>query len=154
MNLIAPLPDTRIACPYHYTPKALLTPTEARFHTCLEEITQQRCRIQIKPRLADVFDHDRVNGAFQMISQKHVDFLICRNDDWLPMLGIELDDDSHERRDRKQRDMFVNSLFASTGVPLLRIHVREVEQIERMVAKLTEGWMQRWQALQLPMQAM
>ena len=92
MNLIAPLPDTRIACPYHYTPKALLTPTEARFHTCLEEITQQRCRIQIKPRLADVFDHDRVNGAFQMISQKHIDFLICRNDDWLPMLGIELDD--------------------------------------------------------------
>jgi hypothetical protein len=52
-----------------------------------------------------------------------VDFLICRNDDWMPMLGIELDDDSHEKAARKQRDMFVNELFASTGIPLLRIHL-------------------------------
>lgn len=63
------------------------------------------------------------------------------------MLGIELDDDSHERKDRRQRDMFVNALFAATGIPLLRIHVREVEQVEKLVETLTRGWMQRWSAL-------
>jgi very-short-patch-repair endonuclease len=149
MNLIAPASDTRIAFPHHYTPKALLTPTEARFHACLEQISQHRCRIQVKPRLADVFQHQKHDrSAFAKVSQKHIDFLICRNEDWMPMLGIELDDDSHQRKDRKERDMFVNALFASTGIPLLRIHVREIEQVERMVQKLTQGWLQRWAALE------
>ena len=91
MKLIAPDPDMRVAMPYEYTAKPLLTPTEAKFHGCLLQITGERCRIQIKPRLADVFEHEKVNGAFQMISQKHVDFLVCRNDDWMPMLGIDHD---------------------------------------------------------------
>lgn len=149
MQLVAPLPDTRIAFPHHYEPKALLTPSEARFHTCLSQLSGDRCRIQVKPRLADVFQHAKGDvAAFNKISQKHIDFLICRNDDWMPMLGIELDDDSHNRKDRKERDMFVNTLFASTGLPLLRIHIREIEQVERMVEKLTRGWFQRWEQLE------
>ena len=126
----------------------LLTPTEARFHACLLQITQERCRIQIKPRLADVFQHEKQKGAFQMISQKHVDFLICRNDDWMPMLGIELDDASHNSAKVKERDMFVNLLFASTGVPLLRLPVQELDQMERLVEELTRAWNHRWKTLQ------
>jgi very-short-patch-repair endonuclease len=105
-------------------------------------------RILCKPRLADVFDHGSDGIAFNKITQKHVDFLICRNDDWTPMLAIELDDDSHERQAVKKRDMFVNALFASTGIPLLRIHVREVEQIETLVKKLSYAWQHRWKALE------
>ena len=149
MTLIAPDPELRVAMPYAYTAKALLTPTEARFHSCLLQITQERCRIQIKPRLADVFEHEKVNGAFQMISQKHIDFLICRNEDWMPMLGIELDDASHQRADRKDRDMFVNNLFASTGVPLLRLPVQELDQLERLIEELTRAWLHRWKTLEL-----
>jgi hypothetical protein len=59
MKLIAPDPEMRVAMPYDYTAKPLLTPTEARFHACLVQITQDRCRIQIKPRLADVFEHEK-----------------------------------------------------------------------------------------------
>jgi len=148
MKLIAPDPEMRVAMPYTYTAKALLTPTEARFHTCLLQITQERCRIQIKPRLADVFEHEKVNGAFQMISQKHIDFLICRNEDWMPMLGIELDDASHATKERRTRDMFVNNLFASTGVPLLRLPVQELDQLERLVEELTRAWHYRWSLLE------
>lgn len=149
MKLIAPDPDMRVAMPYEYSAKPLLTPTEALFHACLQQITQQRCHIQIKPRLADVFQHEKTNGAFQMISQKHVDFLICRNDDWMPMLGIELDDASHERAETKKRDMFVNLLFASTGVPLLRLPVQELGQLERLVEELTKAWNHRWKTLEM-----
>ena len=149
MNLIAPTSETRIAIDHEYTVKSLLTPTEAKFHACLDSLSQGRCRIQIKPRLADVFQHAKGDRAgFAMISQKHVDFLICRNDDWTPMLGIELDDDSHRRKDRRFRDMFVNALFASTGVPLLRIHVNELEQMEALVQKLSTAWERRWVALE------
>lgn len=149
MKLIAPDPEVRMAMPYAYTAKPLLTPTEARFHECLLQITDSRCRIQIKPRLADVFEHEKVNGAFQMISQKHVDFLICRNDDWMPMLGIELDDASHNRADVRKRDMFVNLLFAATGVPLLRLPVQELGDLEKLVAELTRAWHHRWKTLEM-----
>lgn len=143
MKLIAPNPEVRVAFHHDYRPKPLLTASEAKFHTCLLALSDSRIRIQCKPRLADVFDHGKELSALNKISQKHVDFLICRNDDWLPMLAIELDDDSHERKDRKERDMFVNELFAYTGVPLLRIHVREVEQLETLAAKLSHAWLHR-----------
>jgi hypothetical protein len=149
MKLIAPDPEVRIRMPYEYTAKALLTDNERRFYDCLAQITDSRCRIQIKPRLADVFEHEKVNGAFQMISQKHVDFLICRNDDWMPMLGIELDDASHQRADRRERDMFVNNLFASTGVPLLRLPVGDLDNLEKLVAELTRAWHRRWKTLEM-----
>lgn len=148
INLIAPHPETRIVIPHEYTARALLAETEARFHSCLEQISNHRCRIQIKPRLADVFLHSKGDVAgFNMISQKHVDFLICRNDDWMPILGIELDDDSPKKTARKQRDMFMNELFASTGIPLLRIHVREVNQVEKLIHTLTQAWYHRWTTL-------
>lgn len=70
MKLIAPDPEVRIRMPYEYTAKALLTDTERRFYDCLASITDSRCRIQVKPRLANVFQHEKTNGAFQMISQK------------------------------------------------------------------------------------
>ena len=144
MKLIAPNPEVRVAMDHDYRPKALLTPTEAKFHTCLLALSENRVRIQCKPRLADVFEHARGDlSGFNKISQKHVDFLICRNDDWTPMLAIELDDDSHERKAVKDRDMFVNNLFAATGIPLIRIHVREVEQLETLVAKLSHAWRHR-----------
>ena len=65
----------------------------------------------------------------------------------MPMLAIELDDASHELKARKERDMFVNALFASTGIPLLRIHVKEIDHIEALVEKLTLAWQRRWAAL-------
>jgi len=147
MKLIAPDPNMRVAIKYDYTAKPLLTPTEAKFHACLLQVTQERCHIQIKPRLADVFQHEKTNGAFQMISQKHVDFLIFRADDWMPMFGIELDDPSHESAEVKARDVFVNKLFASTGVPLLRLPVQELDHLERLVEELSTAWNRRRKTL-------
>jgi hypothetical protein len=148
MKLIAPDPDMRLRLKYVYEAKPLLTATEARFHACLFQITQGRCHIQVKPRLADYFEAKKGRWAFQKISQKHVDFLICRNEDWMPMLGIELDDPSHDDPERFERDIFVNELFASTCVPLLRLPVDELDHLEKLVAKLTEAWHHRWALLE------
>lgn len=150
MILIAPAPNTRIAIEHKYAVKALLTSSEARFYDCLERLTEGRCRIQAKPRLADIFQHEKHDqAAFNRVSSRHVDFLICRTDEWMPMLAIELDDDSHQKADRKKRDMFVNRLFASSSIPLLRVHVREMENLEVLVLQLTEAWTRRCAALQL-----
>ena len=148
MKLIAPNHGMRLVMPWTYQAQPLITPAEARFHACLVRISQNRCLIQVKPRLADVFKAVSGLGAFQKISQKHVDFLICRHEDWMPMLGIEVDDASHDAPERRQRDRFVNELFASTQVPLLRLPVQEIDHIERLVAKLTHAWQHRWQWLE------
>jgi hypothetical protein len=38
-----------------------------------------------------------------------------------PLLGVELDDASHARRDRQDRDQFVDQVFEAAGLPLLRV---------------------------------
>jgi hypothetical protein len=63
-----------------------------------------------------------------------VDFLLCDSIIMRPLAGIELDDRSHERPDRRTRDELVGEVFANAGLPLVRIpaklsYVRaEVEQ--------------------------
>ncbi len=148
MKLIAPDPKVRLSRTYHYEAKPLLTATEARCHACLFQITQGRCHIQVKPRLADYFKALKGPFAFQKISQKHVDFLICRNEDWMPMLGIELDDASHDSAEKFARDIFVNELFAGAGVPLLRLPVYELDHLEKLVETLTRAWQHRWALLE------
>jgi len=37
------------------------------------------------------------------------------------LLGIEVDDSSHQRKDRQKRDVFVENVFAAAALPLLRI---------------------------------
>jgi hypothetical protein len=55
------------------------------------------------------------------ISQKHVDFLICTRDTVLPLGVVELDDASHQRADRKQRDRFVDAAFAAAALHVMRV---------------------------------
>ena len=153
MKLIAPPADTRIALDWKYQAKPVLTPTEARFQAVLQSLASDRCHILCKPRLADFLDHGKDGTAFNKISQKHVDFLVCRPGDWTPMLGIELDDHTHNRKEVKQRDMFVNAVFAQTGIPLVRVHVSELEHLEALVEKLSLAWVSRWQRLEAVQQA-
>ncbi|MDG2469874.1 MAG: DUF2726 domain-containing protein [Pirellulaceae bacterium] len=55
------------------------------------------------------------------ILSKHIDFVLCDSDTLEVMVAIELDDPSHNRPHRIERDQFVNTAFADAGIPLLRI---------------------------------
>lgn len=148
MRLIAPPHDTRIAFTYQFTAKPLLTAAEARFLAALESLAQGRCLITCKPRLADFIQHYDRTG-FNKISQKHVDFLICRLPDGMPMMGIELDDPSHESAERRRRDAEVNTMFAQVGIPLVRIDVSEMHRIEALLGNLDRAWHRRLETLTL-----
>ncbi len=60
-------------------------------------------------------------GAFRHISQKSVDFVLCDKAYISPKLAIELDDRTHERQDRKDRDGEVERVLKNAGLPLLRL---------------------------------
>ncbi len=60
-------------------------------------------------------------GAFRHISEKSVDFVLCDKNYISPKLAIELDDKSHERPERQERDKEVERILQDAGLPLLRV---------------------------------
>lgn len=112
---------------YPYTASSsLLTAHERRFLGALEEAASDY-RIFAKVRLADVIGVQRGltksewQRAFNAISQKHLDFVLCHPHDLSVFCAIELDDKSHERAERKARDAFLERALAAASVPLVRV---------------------------------
>lgn len=125
----------------------LLSPSEALFHACLENMTQYACHILAKPRLAEVLQHEDLIG-FQKICQRHIDFMIYRRQDWMPMISIEFEDASPEKNSRKERDrLLVVEVLLAVGIPILRIHSREITQMETLMHKFSSAWQRRLEIL-------
>jgi hypothetical protein len=104
-----------------------LSPAEHTFYLVLKNMMGEHFTICPKISLAEIFFVVRPNEnmtAYNKINRKHVDFLICDPKKMAPLFGIELDDSSHKRADRADRDEFVENAFDAAGLPLLRIPVR------------------------------
>jgi very-short-patch-repair endonuclease len=102
----------------------ILSRDEAAFFESLNVVVGSKFTTFSKVRLADIFATENGKQYFQAlnrITQKHVDYLLCDPETFEPVMGIELDDDSHDREDRIERDTFVNELFQSAGLKLLRV---------------------------------
>jgi very-short-patch-repair endonuclease len=150
MNLVAPPPGTKVRFRDIYASKPLLTDNEARFFRLLHQLSQGRCQLFAKVNLADIMTTTQKGavGDRNKFDKKHVDFLVCRNEDWMPMLGIELDDSSHNNKQTQKRDRDKNDLFAAIGLPLLRLPLNEIDQHEELIRQLSDAWHQRWHILE------
>lgn len=131
----------------YYLRKSLFTPAERVFLASLERAVPDGVRVFGKVRLEDILgvvrglDQAERLAARNRINRKHVDFLLVRESDLAPLAGIELDDSSHEEEDRRQRDAFVDSAFASAGLPLLHVPVQKAyahADLRAKVATLVE----------------
>lgn len=116
-----------VSMPY-YVRDRLVTKAELRFYRSLQKAVQDDFAIFVMVRIADILrvDQEATNKRSWVgkILAKHCDFVLCDPGDLRPVMGIELDDKSHQRADRVARDEFVDSAFESAGLPLLRIPVR------------------------------
>ncbi len=104
-----------------------LSNAEHSFYLILKSMMGTYFTICPKVSLADILfvtNPDRNMSAYNRINRKHVDFLICESQTMMPRFAIELDDKSHNRRDRMERDDFVDELFATAELPLIRVPVR------------------------------
>lgn len=105
---------------------ALLTPGELLFFRMLGPLVSPRCLVFAKVRLADLFEvapgHDQ-QGAYQMLSGRRVDFVLCDPSTTDVVAGIELDENAPDGPDRTDRERFVDDLFSSNGLPLFRVPV-------------------------------
>jgi len=108
--------------PYHVRDD-FLSAAETAFYNVLSSVVGTRVVICPKVRLADIFFVGRPHenrAVLNRIAQKHVDFLLCEPGTLTPLLGLELDDASHKRDDRKARDIFIERVFDTAELPLLR----------------------------------
>ncbi|HVZ64020.1 MAG TPA: DUF2726 domain-containing protein [Lacunisphaera sp.] len=126
----------------YYLRKSLFSAAERSFLGLLEAQLPPGVRVFGKVRLEDILgvksglERGERQSALNRIRSKHVDFLLVRANDLAPLAGIELDDRSHEEEDRQERDAFVDSAFASAGLPLLHIPAQKAYNPGELRAKL------------------
>lgn len=104
--------------------QSLLSRGETVFFHALRRALGHRFGISIKTRLADIVQcpedlWETPHG--RRLCQKHIDFTLYDWHSLAVVAVIELDDSSHQLPARKSRDQFVNDVFRSVDVPLIRI---------------------------------
>ena len=137
-SIFSPKKPTQIIYPYRLR-KDFLSPAEFTFYKVLESTIKDKLIIQCKVGLGDIFEVDQPNknkGYSNRINQKHVDFLLCEPSTIKPILGIELDDATHKRPDRQERDKLVENIFRVAKLPLLRIPVRQAYSPQELFTQI------------------
>ena len=124
--------------PYEKRPR-LVTKAELRFYKSLQKAVQDDWEIFAMVRIADILvvkkDTPKRRTWLNKILAKHIDFVLCDPGSLEVQVAIELDDSSHQRKDRQERDEFVDHAFESANLPLVRFpvkssyHSREIREI-------------------------
>jgi len=128
-----------------YKKVSLFTNAEKNFLRVLDESVGDKYRVMGKPRIADVIlpvrglAYNNWKRHFFQISNKHFDFIILSKDTFSPVLAIELNDKSHNKRKRKKRDALVERVCSSSGLPLLWINAKRSYSMEELKNKINSA---------------
>jgi len=121
----------------------LLTDAEGSFFKCLQLSVNHSIYICPKVRLADILEPAvHTQADFNRISSKHVDFLLCDKHSMKPVLVLELNDRSHSRLRRQERDEHLKSWLKSAGIPFLQIRATRgynVIELRSMITSTLAG---------------
>lgn len=107
-----------------YQKKYLLTKNEWHEYKKLKQLANNK-NLQVFPkvRLLDLIEPRRGEAHYKSllykIQSKHVDFIICDQNAYIKAI-VEIDDNSHNTEDRKNRDEFVDSVLTSVGYKVIR----------------------------------
>ncbi|MBW2010340.1 MAG: DUF2726 domain-containing protein [Deltaproteobacteria bacterium] len=123
----------------------LFTPAERSFLGVLNQAVEERGIVLGKVRVADVMIPKKKKGlspserqrAFNKISAKHFDFLLCNNNDLSVICAVELNDSSHQSRNRQKRDKFLKGACGAAGIPLIQITVKSsyvIDEVKHLLA--------------------
>lgn len=111
-----------------YRKKYLLTKNEYSFYQKIKPIIQEsNLKVLCKIRLADLIEPEPNKNqkewytAFNRIKSKHIDFAIATEDMKVIAL-VELQDSTHQKSNRKERDEFVNTAVTSAGYTLISVY--------------------------------
>ena len=121
---------TELAPPSIMVSKQFFTAAEKSFYRVMQQCIGDDKVIFVQVSLQQLFF---LKGKSQptwrnKMRARSVDFLLCDSQSLVPLLGIELDDASHEAACRVKRDTEVDQLFEAAGLGLL--HVQAARQYD------------------------
>jgi len=119
--------------------ESLLTPGEEAFLPALEQAIENKYRVALKVRVGDLVKIREKRIALRhasKINEMHVDFVLCNLFPVKPILVIELDDASHMRQDRRNRDRFLNDCLESAKLPILHVRCQRAYDVSQIAADI------------------
>lgn len=128
---------------YKYTQSnPLFSPAERSFLGVLDLAVSEQHRVFGKVRVADILSPekgmDKKNWriAFNKISAKHFDYVLCQKHTLEVVAVIELDDKSHKKAKSIARDALLESACASASLALVRFEAKVGYQVLEVREKI------------------
>ncbi len=115
-----------VSFPYRLK-EPFLSPSEHSFYLVAQMVLGDKFTICPQVSMAEIFSitgHENYYVALNRIIQRRIDFLVCDAVTMKPRFAIELDDSSHSRPNRVERDEFVDSVFQAAGFPLVHVKAK------------------------------
>lgn len=125
-----------------YKPKRyVITLTELNFYNILLEIAKELDLILFSQvSLYNIIETKFNNqSAFNKIKSKTIDFVLVDKNNCRIKLCIELDDYTHNRYDRIERDKFINKLFTDLEIDLIRFKASNYYNKEALKKRIQES---------------
>lgn len=122
----------------------LMSRAERSFFGVLEQVTDSS-KYYIFPQVSlnNLVTVEKGTGSYQTyhnkVDRKSVDFVLFDKSALSPVLAIELDDASHDREDRQERDAFVDGVLAKVGLPLLHVRAQAAYDPKQLAASIGEA---------------
>ena len=107
----------------------LLSMAEKNFYLILKQVADKNdVLLFAKVRLEDLLwipaGTDNRFGERNRIKSRHIDFVLCDKENIKPLIAIELDDSSHNKQNRLDRDNFIDKVMTVAGLPILHQKVQ------------------------------
>lgn len=129
-SLVFKKPSTPNLSQLYQKENKLFSPAERSFLGILQHACANDYIILGKIRVADIIavkptkNRSLRQKSFNRISSKHFDFVLCDKNDLSVQCVIELDDKSHQKNKRQQRDQFLDELCQAVKLTLVRFAVK------------------------------
>jgi hypothetical protein len=121
----------------YYLNNSIFTDKESKFYKSLKKITDELgLTVFTKIRIADLVytprNHPYFITWFNHIKSKHVDFIICDENNKL-LLVIEVDDKTHYIDSRKNRDKFIDDIFFQFDINVMHVMYWNYDELKRNI---------------------
>ncbi|NWO04681.1 MAG: DUF2726 domain-containing protein [Alteromonadaceae bacterium] len=120
-----------------------MSQAEGSFFQVLElALPKDQYRLFGKVRVEDLIvvknglTRDMRQSARNRIRSRHVDIVVVDSKTFVPVWAIELDDKSHQAKDRQERDEFLDRAFDAAGLPLIRFPAKRGYTRESILSAL------------------
>lgn len=121
-----------------YQGKYVLTDHEKSFYyKALKPVADEMglialCQVNLAAIIGIQYRAENYMSWFGKIKSKRLDFVLC-NTEFFPVLVIELDDSSHDRPDRIERDQQVNLYLYEANIKILHFRAWTPEQVRQVI---------------------